>query len=126
MCDTCGVRVKLLTLKEQYIRGRRTGVFACPTCFDPDHPQNFLDMYVTMDPQALRWARPDTGLWPSRRLFPSNIWLRGQKPDVPTQEMLSTAQQLDSSNQKIETDWEFRRFWDSNQRMQQRFRGGRP
>lgn len=122
MCDVCGIRVKLLTLAPTFIRGRKTGLLACQTCWDGDHPQNFLDKFVTVDPQALRQARPDTGLAQSRRLFPSNIWLRGQRPDISTQEMLMTDQTVKASNQMIETDWENRRFWAANQRFQ---RGGR-
>lgn len=122
MCDTCGIRYKLLDLTPQFIRGRRTGMLSCSTCNDPDHPQNFLDKYVTVDPQALRNARPDTGLAASRRMFPPNIWLHGQRPDVPTQEMLLTNQTIKNSNQRIEADWEQQRFWAWNQRLQ---RGGR-
>jgi hypothetical protein len=52
----------------------------CPTDFDPDVPLNFLDRYVTIDPQALRHARPDTGLEASRVLSPPGNWINGQPP----------------------------------------------
>lgn len=123
MCDTCGIRCKLLELIPQFIRGQRTGMLACPTCDDPDHPQNFLDKYVSVDPQALRNPRPDTGLLASRRMFPTGIWLRGQRPDLPTQEMLIADQVMKDSNQVIEDAWENRRFWRANQAGQ---RGEKP
>jgi hypothetical protein len=46
----------------------------CPTDYDEDHPQNFLADYVTVDAEALRDARPDTGLAASRVLYPNANW----------------------------------------------------
>jgi len=60
---------------EPTIRGKRTGSRVCPADYDPDHPQNFLPEAVTVDAQALRDARPDTGLAASRQLYPNNNWL---------------------------------------------------
>ena len=77
MCDICGVRCKYIELREPTIRGKRTGLLVCPTDYDPDHPQNFLSRYISTDPQALRHARPDTGLQASRQLYPNNNWLNG-------------------------------------------------
>jgi len=51
---------------------------ACETCWDKDHEQNFLDRYVVADGQALRRARPDTGLQASRVMYPSGNWLNGK------------------------------------------------
>lgn len=85
ICDRCGIRTKYLQLREETIRGLRTGIRVCESCWDPDHPQNFLDKYVTVDPQALRNARPDTGLWQSRRLFPPGNWINGQPPTAGQQ-----------------------------------------
>lgn len=124
LCDTCGFRYKLLDLRWQFIRGRRTGILSCPTCDDPDHPQNFLDRAVTVDPQALRNARPQIDLEQSRRLFPFNMWLPrngfAEKPDLITQQRLLTDQQIQASNQVILDDWEQRRFRWANQRNQRR------
>ena len=122
LCDTCGFRYKLLDLKWQFIRGQRTGVLSCPTCDDPDHPQNFLDKAVTADPQALRDARPQIDLWPSRRMFPPNIWLGkwAERPDLPIQEKLIADQAIKASNQVIQSDWEQRRFRWTNERNQKR------
>jgi len=80
ICDICGIRCKLLELKGTTVRGRRTGLLSCPTCWDPDHPQNFLDRYVVADAQALRNARPDTGLTASRTLSPPGNWINGSPP----------------------------------------------
>jgi hypothetical protein len=91
-CDICSIRYKLLDLKPTTIRGKRTGLLACPTCWDPDHPQNFLDKYVTVDPQALRYSRPDTGLWPSRQMFPPGNWINGQPPTAAQQAAMEAAE----------------------------------
>jgi hypothetical protein len=85
ICDVCGERYKLLELKDVAVRGRATGLLACPTCWDEDHPQNFLDRYVTTDPQALRRARPDTGLAASRTLYPPGNWINGLPPTAEQQ-----------------------------------------
>jgi len=74
MCDICGIRTKYAEMKGTTIRGHSTGLRTCPTCWDPDHPQNFLPEAVTVDAQALRDARPDTGLEASRRLYPDTSW----------------------------------------------------
>jgi hypothetical protein len=63
---------------------------ACRTDWDPDHPQNFLDRYVTTDAQALRNARPDTGLAASRVMYPPGNWTNGRPPAWET---LSPAEQ---------------------------------
>jgi hypothetical protein len=74
MCDICAIRCRYRDLKPTTIRGHITGLRACPTCWDLDHPQNFLPYYVTTDAQALRFARPDTGLAASRQMYPPGNW----------------------------------------------------
>jgi hypothetical protein len=59
ICDRCGFRFLLNTLKSPSIRGIKQNTRLCDTCFDPDHPQNFQGMKPVYDPQALRNARPD-------------------------------------------------------------------
>lgn len=59
ICDVCGFRYKLKELKSTTVKGRVTSTLACPTCWDKDHPQNFLGMYPVHDPQALRDPRTD-------------------------------------------------------------------
>src|SRR5215471_6308817 len=85
MCDICGIRYRLLDLKGTTIRGKRTGLLACPTCWDPDHPQNFLDRYVVADAMALRAPRPDTGAQASRVLHSAGNWINGSPP-TPAQQ----------------------------------------
>jgi hypothetical protein len=123
ICDVCGIRCKYTELRPTFVRGRRTGLLTCATCWNSDHPQNFLDKFVAVDPQALRHARPDTGAEASRRLFPPGNWINGQRPDLCSQEALMTEQLLDNSNRQIATNYEFERFWDANQRLQ---RGEQP
>src|SRR5215831_17767589 len=108
MCDRCGIRHKLLDLREETLRGRRKNNLVCNVCWEPDHPQNFLDLAVTVDPQALRNARPDTGLEQSRRMFPPGQWVGkwAEHPDIGVQEKLLVDQQIKNSNQKILSDWE--------------------
>jgi len=62
MCDVCGFQYKLRVLKELIERGRNTNIKACPTCWNPDHPQNNQGRYPVDDPQAIRDPRPDTSL----------------------------------------------------------------
>lgn len=118
LCDVCGFRYRLLDLRWQFIRGQKTGTLACPTCDDPDHPQNYLDKAVTVDPQALRDARPQIDLEASRRLFPPNMWAGkwAKRPDLDVQQKLIIDQEIKSSNQKIEHEWDQRRFRWANQR----------
>ena len=68
-CDRCGFRAKLSALKGETVRGKPKYNRVCPSCWDPDHPQNFQGMQDMSDPQALRDPRPDPALAESRRLF---------------------------------------------------------
>ena len=68
ICDVCGFQYKLLSLKEVINNEQPTGMLACKTCWDPDHPQNMQGKYPVFDPEALRNPRPDTGLEASRDL----------------------------------------------------------
>ena len=58
-CDICGFRYKLVRLRKLTKKGITTNLKACPTCWDPDHPQLALGMYPVDDPQAIRDPRPD-------------------------------------------------------------------
>lgn len=58
-CDRCGQRYKLKQLRELIIRTKKTNILVCPTCWEPDHPQNMQGMYPIEDPQALKNPRPD-------------------------------------------------------------------
>lgn len=71
LCDICGFQYKLTDLRMPSVRGRPTGLLSCPTCFDPDHPQNFLGLVKVNDPQAVKDARPDPALAASRAIIVS-------------------------------------------------------
>ena len=52
LCDRCGQQYKYLQLRQEW-----NGLFTCPECFEPKHPQ--LDPpYHPADPIALRDPRP--------------------------------------------------------------------
>lgn len=72
-CDRCGFRYDLKQLKTYMIMGKRINMRVCPTCWEPDHPQNWVGIIgaqkVSNDPQSLRNPRPDTNLDASRGLF---------------------------------------------------------
>jgi len=119
MCDICGIRFKLLGLKGTTVRGKKTGLLSCPTCWDPDHPQNFLDRYVCSDPQALRNARPDTGLSASRTMYPPGNWINGQPPSPALEQAAMAAEQAAEAKAKAVTEKELRDFLKADQAMQQ-------
>jgi hypothetical protein len=60
-CDICGQRFKLRELKETVVKGKKTSIMACSSCWSPDHPQLFLGSFPVYDPQAVRNPRPDRG-----------------------------------------------------------------
>ena len=59
ICDRCGFRFLLNTLRGASIRGVKQNTLVCSSCYDPDHPQTFHGMRPVYDPQALRTTRPD-------------------------------------------------------------------
>lgn len=58
-CDRCGQQYYLKQLKVLVIRTQSTNILVCPTCWEPDHPQNMQGMYPVQDPQAVRNPRRD-------------------------------------------------------------------
>ena len=66
ICDRCGFQYKLKDLKPIPIKTKQVNILVCPTCWEPDHPQLQVGMYVIEDPQALRNPRPDTSYVQSR------------------------------------------------------------
>lgn len=62
LCDVCGFQYDKGELKATFVRGRPTGILSCPTCWDEDHPQNFVGMQKIDDAQAIREPRPDSSL----------------------------------------------------------------
>lgn len=65
-CDRCGQQFKLKRLHGETVRGARVNNRVCPSCWDEDHPQNFVGTYSTVDPQALEQPRPDPAMLLSR------------------------------------------------------------
>lgn len=59
ICDRCGFRVLLNTLRSTIILGKPTGVMVCRTCHEPDHPQLWVGRQQINDPQALKNPRSD-------------------------------------------------------------------
>ena len=58
-CDRCGFTYKLKELKTLVIKATSVNIKVCPECFEKDHPQLSLGMYIVQDAQALRDPRPD-------------------------------------------------------------------
>lgn len=67
-CDICSWRYPYGTLKMVYEKDAATGIRACPTCWDPSHPQLRLGQVPVYDPEGLRDPRPDDGLEASREI----------------------------------------------------------
>lgn len=118
ICDICGIRAKLRTLRDEFVRGKNTHLMACETCWDPDHPQNFLDRAVTTDAQALQHARPDTGLQQSRQMFPPGNWVNGQPPTLEQQAVELAAERAAAWRAKAQAEAEERAWIEGNQAMQ--------
>jgi len=59
ICDRCGFRVRLNTLRDTIILGKPTGVMVCGPCHEPDHPQLWVGRQQIHDPQALKNPRSD-------------------------------------------------------------------
>ena len=79
-CDICGFREKLRNMKKVMVKRKDTGLLACPSCWDKDHPQNFLGEYPVDDPQGLRVTRPDTSLSDNSRTTSSRAVQWGWNP----------------------------------------------
>ena len=57
MCDVCGFQYKLRKLKDLVRKGISTNIKACPTCWNPDHPQLKLGMYpVDYSSRGIQWG----------------------------------------------------------------------
>ena len=63
ICDRCGFRFLLNTLKNQVVAKKRTNLLVCSACLDEDHPQWFPAPNTGPDPKPIlniRPERPDT------------------------------------------------------------------
>lgn len=61
ICDRCGLRYPLRRMKSESIAGAKVSNRVCRTCWDMDHPQNFLGRVRIVERQGLKDPRPDTG-----------------------------------------------------------------
>ena len=68
-CDRTGFRYPLKDLVPQIENGKPNGLLVGRDVVDQDQPQLQLGRVRTLDPQALRDPRPDTGQAESRRLY---------------------------------------------------------
>ncbi len=69
ICDRCRQRYPYDTLREEYVRGKGVGNLVCQTCWDDDHPQNWVGSIPVGDKQSIEDARPEPGLEESRSLW---------------------------------------------------------
>jgi len=65
-CNRCGFRYPLTQLRHSFVDLKEVGFRYCPTCWDPDQPQNQLGRWPIQDNQSLKNARPDMSLEESR------------------------------------------------------------
>ena len=73
ICDRCGLRYPLRTLKFEYVMGRNTGLRVCRSCLDPSHPQLDTRGVRTDDRQSVKDSRSDDAeLVASRYMFAWN------------------------------------------------------
>lgn len=66
-CDICGFRYYLRELKDVYRNNIKTGLKACPECWDEPHPQEELNRLRIEDAQAVQDPRPDSKGYPESR-----------------------------------------------------------
>lgn len=59
ICDRCGFRYKLSSLKYETVNRKKTGLKVCSSCWDEDHPQNFVNELRPDDPRPLKDPRPE-------------------------------------------------------------------
>lgn len=60
LCDKCGFQYKLKRLKTETVMGRPQGNRVCPSCWDKEHPQNFLGRVRVVDAIGLKNPRSDS------------------------------------------------------------------
>lgn len=69
ICDRCGLRFRLKSLKEEYILGKGTGNRVCPRCYDKSHPQLDTRNVKTNDKQSVKDSRSDKAELAASRLM---------------------------------------------------------
>jgi hypothetical protein len=59
MCDRCGQRYPLESLKTEYLNGYPTNLLVCPQCWDRQHEQEPDRWPVPDDEQSIENPRPE-------------------------------------------------------------------
>lgn len=59
VCDRCGQDCRYLDLQEEFIRGIAQNNNICPSCYDPDHPQNWYGSDTFVDHEGLEDPNPE-------------------------------------------------------------------
>lgn len=67
VCDRCGFQYRRRELREEIVKGVKTNIQVCRTCWDPDQPQLHLGERPVDDPQAIMNPRPDYTQYPQSR-----------------------------------------------------------
>ncbi len=73
ICDRCGLRFLLASLRMESVRGVQQASLVCRECFDGDHPQNFQGTQDMTDAQALRNPRLDVAEAPVTQYTPPPV-----------------------------------------------------
>ena len=60
ICDRTGLRYPIGDLVYEFTNGKRNGLRVGRDVVDKDHPQNFVGLVKSDDPQSLKDARPDS------------------------------------------------------------------
>ncbi len=67
-CDVCGFSGPYVRLRPLTVNDTQTNTLACPTCWNPDHPQYQVNKLDMTDPQALLNPRPVGNLQEQREI----------------------------------------------------------
>lgn len=59
ICDKCGLRARLKRLRSEVILGKRVNNRVCQSCWDKDHPQNWLGTIRIVERTGLKNPRTD-------------------------------------------------------------------
>jgi hypothetical protein len=59
ICDRTGFRYPVADLVHEFTNGKKNGLKVGRDVVDPDHPQNFVGLIKSDDPQSIIDARPD-------------------------------------------------------------------
>jgi hypothetical protein len=69
ICDRCGQRFLLSSLKPLVVKRKSTGLKVCKACWEPSHPQLEVGERKYDDPKAVKDPRSDSGELPAVRTY---------------------------------------------------------